>query len=440
MSLADQCRLQAGLAEEVALSLKQGDHLRHKFQLLRGVASFVLLIAFLFTRKRALALPETDMTFAIANPVAHGSRSALAVTGSLQDRRVNLIGDRRLAHESIVGKMNYFPSLTIRSLQGFASGRTILRAIRLRMKATLRSAEYPSLGRLYLESLFLMQAVRYRLAEDYVQAFALNHLWLSDFDRSAYCRPLIWQARTLGRPTATLVHGSPSKHYLPPIAENILAWGDVQASWFAKVAPQCKVRVVGRPEQTTEVPSGKPQRLRIMHSMERLSDDEQKSLLRLYESAKGRGVRVSLRLHPSANATDVDAHWRASLPVYELENHDLGLVESFRSGDVVVGITSTAIIDALACGLPAWTLSDASRDLPADLVMLRELGPSIYRDVFGDPGDFDVGVFTSMPTLDRVRAAVVAATNRESTVLIRWALSDICSEHNFSNDSKNAKA
>jgi ketosteroid isomerase-like protein len=431
MSMAHHGRIQKDVAEEVALSLKHGDHLRHKSQLFRAVVSFVMLFALLFTRKRAFEMPEADMTFALANPVAHGSRFGLAVMGSLRDRKVNLVGDRRLAHESIIGEMSHFPSLTVRSLKGLVNGRTILRAIRLRMNAAIQRAEYPTLGRLYLESLFLVQAIRYQLAEEYVQAASVNHLWLSDFDRSAYCRPLIWQARALGRPTATLVHGSPSKHYLPPIAENILAWGDAQASWFDEVAPQCTVRVVGRPELKKEVPAGRPQRLRIMHSLERLSDDERRSFLHIYESAKRRGMPVSLRMHPSANETDLDADWLALLPVYEVENHDLGLVESFRSGDVVVGVTSTAIIDALACGLPAWTLSDTSRQLPADLVTLREYGPSIHRDVFQDQGDSGVGVMTSMPTLDGVRTAIVAAKAKESAMLIRRAVSDICSDHNF---------
>jgi hypothetical protein len=148
---------------------------------------------------------------------------------------------------------------------------------------------------------------------------------------------------------------------------------------------------------------------------------------------------VSLRLHPSANKADLDADWLSSLPVHELEDHDLGLMNSFRRGDVVVGITSTAIIDALACGLPAWTLADVSRELPADLAMLRSVGPSIHRDVFQDQRDSDVRVLTSTPTLDGVRTAVVAVKDRDSAVLIRRALSDICSVHNSSNDSKNAK-
>lgn len=412
------------LAEEIAESLKLGDHLRHDRQFLRGWASFLTIAIIALSRPRTIIRPKSEVSFVISNPVAHGSRFGSAVLRGLVNWSVSIVGDRRLAQGPIAHTMVHFPSLTARSLSGLVTCKMIARGFQLRRTVRLATADYPSLSRIYLECLFLLQAIRYGLAKEYVLATSDDHLWLSDFDRHAYCRPLLWWARVAGRPTATFVHGSPNSNYIPPLAENILVWGDAQASWFQGAAPEVSAHIIGRPEFGVMIPAGQPRRLRIMHSLEILSNAEQRKLLEVCGASKDLGITVTLRLHPSAGPDQLDDGWKALLLDCDLEDNNGSLVESFESGDVVVGISSTAMVDAVASGLPAWSAADYARELPCDLEFLRGtshfVDPRIHASSPNLPALYALSAAT-----DLLRSSVVRATNEESTTLIRECVGSI---------------
>ena len=424
MTQAKDSRVMQSLAEEVADSLKIGDHLRHDRQLLRSMLGLVTLVMILLRRPKIIQRLTTDVTLVISNPVAHGSRFAGAVLEALTNMRVDALGDRRLAQGPILREMSHFPSLTARSLNGSVNWGMLAYAIRIRKRAALVQRDYPTLTRLYLETLFLLQAIRYCLAENRVRELPANHLWIFDFDRHAYCRPLVWWANTAGRATVTLVHGSPNMNYLPPLAGSILVWGATQMSWFREASPTTRTHPVGRPEFGLSFPPCPPRTLRIMHSLEKLTNGERGALLQVCEAARQLGMEVSLRLHPSAVESQLDPVWKGILQQCTLEDNSLGLLESFDGGDVILGITSTAVVDALACGLPAWTLADDDRELPCDLEALRQAKASLHAEVFGTGSDTPGGQ-RGLETLAAIRSTVIRATNGESALLIQDSLAKI---------------
>ncbi|MBT2519668.1 hypothetical protein [Arthrobacter sp. ISL-28] len=348
---------------------------------------------------------------------------------SLEGTATNLVGDRRLAECDVLQGMQHFPSLAVLSFRGSTHWTRVGRALKLRRYTVLKGIGHPHLSRVYLEVLFLLQAIRYDLAQAWVESLPKEHVWLSDFDRSAYCRPLIWQAKKLARTTATMVHGTPNQNYLPPVAENVLVWGEAQLQWFRAVNQDCTLHVVGRPDICKFIAPGPPKRLRVVHSMESLMETEKEALARLCSMARSWGLDVSLRLHPSVTRSDLDENWKTAAAALAFENKSENFLASLAPGDVVVGINSTAIIDALIIGVPAWTLADAMRELPCDLSKLRDAsGPLLV--VLSQP---EQGAAVRLAGPDMLRysrslglgPALVAATGAESEELLRRAVGNM---------------
>ncbi|MFD5276393.1 hypothetical protein ACFWIX_02400 [Pseudarthrobacter sp. NPDC058362] len=264
--------------------------------------------------------------------------------------------------------------------------------------------------------------MRYDFAHSWVSSLPKDHLWLADFDRPAYCRPLIWQAKKLGRKTATLVHGSPNQNYLPPVADQVLVWGDSQLRWFRAASPQSHCHVVGRPEIRKSVAPAPPRRLRVMHSMERLSETERESLVRLCAAATGWGLKCSIRPHPSLSGADLDDDWKAIAGSFRIEDGS-DFWESLIPGDIVVGINSTALIDALTIGVPALTLADSERELPCDLDNLREasipLRAALLRFEREPALERSGADILTHPGLLEVAPLLVAATGTKAAGLVR---------------------
>lgn len=418
------------LAEEVAESLQQGDHLRHSHQFLRSLFTVSILIFLVLTPAGGGKVKtQARLTLVLANPVAHGSRLAAAVMNALQSMESNLAGDRRLAASEIAEEMVHFPSLTILSFGRSVTWAQLWGALKLRRYAVLSASDYSGLSRVYLETLFLLQAIRYDRAQSWVASLPQGHIWLCDFDRHAYSRPVMWQAKMLGRTTATLVHGTPSRSYLPPVAQNVLVWGHAQLDWFRAASQESTYHVIGRPEIVRSVEPGMPERLRVMHSMERLTPPEREALLRLCSVAASWGLAGSLRLHPSLGSGGLDEDWKAIAEQLALEDNSEDFLVSLTAGDVVVGINSTAIIDALTVGLPAWTLADAERELPCDLSKLRSASSTLATMLSGPPSKEtlasagpDMLLHLSLPEL---RPTLIAATGAEAAKLLRRALSDL---------------
>lgn len=417
------------LAKEVADSLKQGDHLRHSRQFLRSLFTVSILIFLVLPPARGRkVMTQARFTLVLANPVAHGSRLAAAVMNALQSMEANLAGDRRLAASEIAKEMVHFPSLTVLSFGRSVTWAQLSGALQLRRYADLTASDYPGLSRVYLEILFLLQAIRYDLAQSWVASLPQGHIWLCDFDRHAYSRPVIWHAKMLGRTTATLVHGTPSHSYLPPVAQNVLVWGHAQLHWFRAASQESTYHVIGRPEIGRSVEPGAPKRLRVMHSMESLTSAERDALLRLCSVAISWGLVGSLRLHPSLGSGGLDEDWKAIAEQLVLEDSTEDFLASLTTGDVVVGINSTAIIDALTVGLPAWTLADAGRELPCDLSELRSASSTLRTMLSGPPKATLVSAGPDMLrhlSLPDLRPTLIAATGAEAAELLRRALSNL---------------
>lgn len=411
---------QRKLALEIAESLKQGDHLRHDNQLARAIVSLALLLLLPFGSRRALSKSSGDITLALANPVGHGRRFGVAIREALEDSRIEVLADRRIADSEMAGELTDFPSLTIRSMTGLVSFSALWTAVKLRRKVRLKPDDF-KLARTYLEVLFLLQAVRYAMAASMIAELPASHLWLTDFDRHAYSRPLIWQAKKLGRRTATMVHGTPGKTYIPFIAQTVLVWGRSQAEWVHAIAPEATVHIVGRPELSASVSPAQARRLRVVHSMEQLTVLEVDALREVCQAARRASLDISFRLHPSASKDLLDRQWLDVIDQADIETPTTGFLESLCAGDLVVGVSSTAIVDALAVGLPAWVIADPSRQLPCDLEFLKGHGgspTSILEYLEADDGLRDVYA----ERLSNVRTSLVASIGKESASTLHHAL------------------
>lgn len=409
---------------EIAESLKLGDHLRHDRQLLRGIATLGIILTFSMRGKKHIPRRRyIDMTFVVSNPVAHGSRLARAVQRALGDFRTSSVCDLRIGTRFNSTATYHFPSLTALSFFGWVNLALVVRVIKLRRAVTLAGTDYPTLSRLYLEALFLLQAIRYDLARQMVEDLPASHLWLFDFDRHAYCRPLAWWAGNLKRRTVTLVHGSPNANYCPTLAGHVIVWGEAQARWFQARDSKISTHIVGRPELNLTLPSASLRALRIVHSLEALTNTERDFLIKTCEDAKRLGLKVSLRLHPSARESDLRSGWESVRALCSLEDSSIHFLDSLQSGEAIVGVCSTAVVDALASGLPAWLAADQDRELPCDLEVVRNASITLRNQVFG--GAPDIASSDCISPLDDVRRHIVHATDDEAAQLFCDAISRI---------------
>ncbi len=319
---------------------------------------------------------DAQVLLVIANGVAHGARLANALAGSLPAGRTrNVIADRRLASpdaEALNGLSTvHAPGLAPRSVWRISSFARLGEYLRLRRALGARAPRYSS-SRFYDEYVFLAQALRFLLAMDVVPTTA--GLMVCDFDRDAYSSPWLWACERLGIPTVTAVHGTPSAlTYLPLLAETVLAWGAVQRAWFTQLAPGVRATLAGRPDIASRVPvAGAVERVIICHSREELKPSEATRLADLAERYRRSGVECVLRLHPTA-AEPVGAGWNMVAAQCRVEVVGFEpLSESLVRGDFVVGVVTSALIDALIDGYPVAVFADPERPLPADIAAIAE--------------------------------------------------------------------
>lgn len=312
------------------------------------------------------AVQTSRMLFVVANPVAHGARLAGAVIEALPTGST-IVADRRLAEPVLAGAVD-FPSLAPRSLARHVTVDRLRQALRLRRtQPGLPEAR----SRLYAEYLFLAQAIRFAAASEALDGSAVEFV-LVDFDRAAYAAPWVYAAKQARPSVATLVHGTPRQAtYLPVLADHILAWGAVQATWFRHHDVQAHVHLVGRPDVAGGQSASRGPRLVVSQSAEVLTATEAERLLERVHTARAEGYEVILRLHPSVSERALDAEWRRIRDAadrvtvgHKAFSDDVGV------NDVIVVIESSAAVDALAVGARAEVLADPGRALPADLEAL----------------------------------------------------------------------
>ena len=376
----DEFLHQVDLASEIVDSLRLGDHPRLTHQTLRGLLGLILLHLGLLTKNPRLNQRASRLVSVIANPVSHGARFAESVSSSVTSTSLSLVADIRLADPRLVIN-EHFPSLAARSMFRFSSFPRLAAAWRLRRSAELRGAATENLAWLYREYLFLAQAIRYSCARELLSTWPRGAVVLTDFDRAAYTRPWVWAARTCGYPLATLFHGSPNAaNYLPLLAEYALLWGTAQEEWIRAHAPSATPVVVGRadlPETTVRLNPVK--RVLICHSREVLSSHETEAIVSVIARLDARTV---LRLHPTSDENGLTDGWeRIAAKADDVQVSRLSLLDELGPHDLVICVSSSSAVEALAVGIPAIVIADDARVLPCDLDVIRDNSAEVLEEM-----------------------------------------------------------
>ncbi len=357
-------------ARLIAESLQQGDHTGLDRKLIRGVVGWAALVLGCVTPTRTRD-SRSPVRFVVANPVAHGARLGAAVAAILPEG-ATVVTDHRLAAHALTAGED-FPALAPQSMMRIATLSRLGSALRLRRRLKALPAGD---SRVFAEYLFLAQAIRFAAARDALIASGTK-LVLVDFDRAAYTAPWIHGAKTAGIATATLVHGVPNEwNYLPVMADDVLVWGEVQAAWLRSHSTSAGIHIVGRPDvMHGPLLERHPAQLVVSHSAEQLSDGEVGRVRDRIVRARKQGMEVVLRLHPSVSEDRLGDDWRSVAEAADrVVSGTTSLSEGLGADDVVVAISSSSVMDALARGVRAEVLADPERPLPADLEVLARAG------------------------------------------------------------------
>lgn len=375
-------------AREIVDSLRSSDEGIRRWPALFGLVGFCLLV---LASMKCPKLPAVkEFMIIIANPVAHGVIQAELIINTLSETQYSVVSDS--AHSRLTTDAQvHFPTTSPRSLLSFGIGSSLFEALRIRMTLGYIIRNNQTRIRIYDEYLLLAQCVRYVLADRLLSLHPRIKLVITDFDRAVYSRPLIDIARNRGIPTVTTFHGSPSKtSYLPIRAETAFAWGDAQEEWLRTEAPDTRVCVVGRPSASKNscTTAGAP-RLIILNSLEVLSTHEAEKLVELITVHRAKNHQTLVRLHPKCRTSDIhQPTWHRVLDAVDNVVHsDNDLSHFLSQNDVVCGVGSTGMIDALLLDIQVVGVADSQRVLPVDLryimnhehVAARQIRNSVVR-------------------------------------------------------------
>ncbi|MCB2211501.1 hypothetical protein KQI52_05260 [bacterium] len=194
---------------------------------------------------------------------------------------------------------------------------------------------------------------------------------LTEFDRNIYSSCLVLAAKSLGIPTATLVHGTinPPYGYNPVLADRIFAWGTLQREQLINLkTPPEKIRLTGfarvaRPEpkdasaikQAAGLPADKPVVLLATNPIEPKAHER---LITTYCTAfAGRkDITVVVRTHPAEGDNAWEAY-RDRFPfVYPFGRGDQSVEDSLAMTDVFVCNNTGMSMDALLHDVPVVLL------------------------------------------------------------------------------------
>ena len=371
----------AVLAEEIVASLSLDDPTRGQRSSAKLLAGSLFGLASAVRRSpRRTVNAESPVTVVIHNPVQHGARlaAALIVAGSFAP--VAVLADARHAESVLGDDIRDLPGVGPRAIHGFGCISRLRVSARIRRSTPGRGFLSAAPSRIRAEVALLAQTLRYLAALE--TDFTGTRLVVTDFDRGTTARPWIWVARKAGVRVVTAVHGSlAAATYLPMLASDALVWGQVQAEWLIAQGAEVTAHVTGRADIDGRLPLGREvDRVVICHSREELDADEQASLLALVASARAAGLAVVIRRHPSEHGM-LGATWCD----LEQQCDVVASVGSPLSGfltprDLVVGVASTALVDALVSGHPSAVVASPLRALPADLEAMARVTATV------DPG------------------------------------------------------
>ena len=407
---------------EIARSCGLGDHELVTHSTLRGIVGIGMLFVGALRnggRRWEPDAPAADTVFVLANPVAHGARLAAAVREALGND-VAIVADSRFA-EVVVDAP--FPGVSLVSLSAAVQWPLLRAAISARRRLPREAKILGSTGWVYRQYVFLAQSIRFALATEAVAAMPDGTIMLTDFDRSAYSWPLVSAANDAGLTTVTMFHGSPNaKNYVPPVAANAFSWGDTQRQWFAKHSPQTAVSVIGRIDLEAGMVEEQPlARVVICHSREVLSAYEAEQIRVLIAMIKRSGGKASLRLHPSASSSDLDARWQSIADLCDDVASGRGsLIESLSGADLVVSVCSTAVIDAIAIGVRGLVIASPERELPADLEVISAVSETIAIAL-----QSEMNVAWAVPEYQQLSQQIVAAKGPLARKLLRDSIESV---------------
>ena len=330
-----------------------------------------LLVLILVSLVRTYGSPAggAAVVLGIGSPVQHGAQQANQAATALRGPGCSTWCDRRLARG--LHRMEHdFPSLSPFSLSRHVSPRDLWAALRA-SRPFLRSARRTALGCGRAEWLYLLlaQGARLSLAERRLRSSGAR-LVIVDFDRSSAMVPLVMAARNAGVPSATLVHGSPSKTYLPVLADVVLAWSTTQADWF-RTQGVPDVEVVGRLGARSAAPTPDANIWTVLSSKEELTDTEVGRLLDVVGEAARLGQPSVLRLHPLQQPAQLGTGWAQVAAVVDSCQRPMSAAGWTAQTARAIGVSSTALIDALDAGCAVQVLADADRELPVEIEWLR---------------------------------------------------------------------
>lgn len=362
------------LAREIVDSLALHDLAREIAPLWRtfgGLALSVLSLA----RSRPRSVPSLlGIVLVISNPVEHGYRLAVALQESARGLApVTTLADARHADPGL-GPVEDVAGVWLRAIREFGSLPRFVRYLRLRGRRASRIRLRSSTHRVRDEILFLSQTLRFiaMLEVDYSRA----KIVVTDFDRAPYARPLLWAARKTGLRTVTAMHGSPAEStYLPLIADSVLTWGAAQARWL-RTRTDATIHIIGKPDvRKFGAPIAELTRVVICHSRELLAPDEQTGLTDVIDIARAAHLDVVVRMHPSLRGGLRGSWAPIASRVNVASARAIPLPEFLQPGDFVIGVASTALIDALVAGHGVLVIAAEERALPADLEAIRDAVP-----------------------------------------------------------------
>jgi hypothetical protein len=230
------------------------------------------------------------------------------------------------------------------------------------------------LDRAALPALVHLLVVQTRRAVRYEEAFSRNRpdAVLVEYDRGTFAAPIVAAARSLGIPTATMVHGSVHpRGYTPLLADLAFCWGEAQANQLEQAgAPTERLVVTGCPRvglhpwdrEGARADLGLDDRPLILLATNNLmAPRDRLELARAAVDAVatlGDTVQFGLRLHPRESVDD----YRTILE----QRADLHLL----GGDRAAGDQVLAASDLVLCGITAFADEAAIAGVPAMIIDL----------------------------------------------------------------------
>ena len=166
-------------------------------------------------------------------------------------------------------------------------------------------------------------------------------------------------------------------------------------------------------------------RVVICHSREVLSAYEAEQIRVLIAMIKRSGGKASLRLHPSASSSDLDARWQSIADLCDDVASGRGsLIESLSGADLVVSVCSTAVIDAITIGVRGLVIASPERELPADLEVISAVSETIAIAI-AIALQSEMNVAWAVPEYQQLSQQIVAAKGPLARKLLRDSIESV---------------